>query len=77
MSYQDDDSDQLNTIAVLVSHVRELRKFKESSENRLRNLEDYNLAQRERHKQLIVWLTIACTSLSGAVDLLIHILKAN
>jgi hypothetical protein len=77
MSYHEEPSEGTSNLAVLRVYVRELRECRDDFEERIRKLEDLNLEQKTRHKQLVIWLTIACSMLSGAVDIAIHLIKGS
>ena len=54
--------------------VRRLQKASDDYEKRIRDLEDFKLATKVTHKNMIRWITIAASSFAAAISLLEHIL---
>jgi hypothetical protein len=54
--------------------IRKLEKKVAEYENRIRELEDYKLAAKVTHRNMVTWITIASTSFAAVVSLLEHIL---
>jgi predicted DNA-binding protein len=54
--------------------IRRLEKLVESYEKRIRELEDYKLAAKVTHRNMVTWITIASTAFAAAVSLLEHII---
>ena len=54
--------------------VRRLERAVESYEKRIRELEDFKLASKVTHRNMVTWITISATSFSAVVALLEHII---
>jgi hypothetical protein len=53
--------------------IRKLEKKVAEYENRIRELEDYKLASKVTHRNMITWITISSTSFAAVVSLVEHI----
>lgn len=72
---QDSDEIQKRRNENLIDYkVRKLEKICDKQEDRIRVLEDFKLESQVTHRNLVKWITIAATSLSAGISLLLHIL---
>lgn len=72
---QDSDEIQQRRNENLVDYkLRKLEKICADQERKIRLLEDFKLESQVTHRNLVKWITIAATSLSAGISLLLHIL---
>ena len=72
---QDSDEIQKRRNENLIDYkVRKFEKICDKQEDRIRVLEDFKLESQVTHRNLVKWITIAATSLSAGISLLLHIL---
>jgi hypothetical protein len=54
--------------------IRKLEKSVREYEVRIRDLEDYKLAAKVTHRNMVTWITIAAAAFSAAISLVEHII---
>lgn len=71
---RDDSDEQIRAENLRDYKIRQLERLVKSYEARIRDLEDFKLATKVTHKNMVRWITIAASSFAAAISLLEHIL---